>query len=97
MNRDKHPRPWWQSIQGDPGVYTKRLRLPGLPVSDAEPLRMEYDEPYGVGAVQPEQAGRSIRCYFDRRDWWVGYYRGDTHHYVCPLPTLVIRWRRRIG
>lgn len=32
--------------------------------------------------------------YWDFRDWWIGYYRGDTHHYVCPLPCLVIRWRR---
>lgn len=35
-----------------------------------------------------------IKIYFDSRDWWVGYYRGDTHHYICPLPTLVIRWPR---
>lgn len=35
------------------------------------------------------------RVYRDRDDWWIGYYRGATHHYVCPLPTLVIRWRRR--
>ena len=41
-----------------------------------------------------EQAFR-LAIYRDRRDWWVGYYRGDTHHYVCPLPTLVIRWARR--
>lgn len=36
-----------------------------------------------------------MKIYFEPRDWWVGYYRGDTHHYVCPLPMLVIRWRRR--
>lgn len=36
-----------------------------------------------------------IRAYRDTRDWWIGYYRGPHHHYVCPLPTLVIRWRRR--
>lgn len=36
-----------------------------------------------------------MSIYFDFRDWWVGYYRGDEHHYVCPLPTLVVRWRRR--
>ena len=34
------------------------------------------------------------RIYFDFADWWVGYYRGPNHHYVCPLPTLVIRWCR---
>lgn len=36
-----------------------------------------------------------LRVYIDRRDWWVGYFRGRAHHYVCPLPTLVIRWPRR--
>lgn len=36
-----------------------------------------------------------MKVYFDFRDWWVGYYRGDSHHYVCVLPTLVIRWGRR--
>ena len=36
-----------------------------------------------------------MKIYFDFNDWWVGYYRGGTHHYVCPLPTLVIRWSRR--
>ncbi len=37
---------------------------------------------------------RNLRVYVDLRDWWVGYYRGDRHHYVCPLPTVVIRWDR---
>lgn len=36
-----------------------------------------------------------MRIYRDTDDWWIGYYRGPHHHYVCPLPTLVIRWRRR--
>jgi hypothetical protein len=36
-----------------------------------------------------------MRVYIEPRDWWVGYYRGGTHHYVCPLPCLVIRWARR--
>lgn len=35
-----------------------------------------------------------VQVYLDRRDWWIGYYRGATHHYVCPLPCLVIRVRR---
>lgn len=26
--------------------------------------------------------------YIDTADWWIGYYRGPNHHYVCPLPTL---------
>jgi hypothetical protein len=36
-----------------------------------------------------------MSVYFDFRDCWVGYYRSRRHHYVCLLPTLVIRWRRR--
>lgn len=34
--------------------------------------------------------------YQDMNDWWVGYYRGATHHYVCLLPTIVIRWDRKL-
>ena len=41
-----------------------------------------------------ETAKKSARIYFDFRDWWIGYYRGPNHHYICPLPTLVIRWPR---
>jgi hypothetical protein len=37
-----------------------------------------------------------MKLYFDFRDWWIGYYRGDDHHYVCfPISTLVLRWPRR--
>lgn len=25
-----------------------------------------------------------MKVYIELRDWWIGYYRGDTHHYVCP-------------
>jgi hypothetical protein len=38
-----------------------------------------------------------MKIYIDSNDWWVGYYRGDTHHYVCLLPTVVIRWRRKVS
>lgn len=41
------------------------------------------------------RTGLDRRIYLDFRDWWIGYYRGEDHHYVCILPTLVIRWRRR--
>jgi hypothetical protein len=37
-----------------------------------------------------------VKVYIDTRDWWVGWYRGTEHHYVCPLPCLVIRLDRRI-
>jgi hypothetical protein len=43
----------------------------------------------------PGRGCGGMSIYFDFRDWWIGYYRGDNHHYVCPLPTVVIRWRRR--
>lgn len=33
--------------------------------------------------------------YVDTADWWIGYYRGDRHHYVCLLPCIVISWPRR--
>lgn len=36
-----------------------------------------------------------MSIYIDRADWWIGYYRGPNHHYVCPVPTVVIRWARR--
>lgn len=34
----------------------------------------------------------SICLDFD--DLWIGYYRGENWHYVCLLPTVVIRWIR---
>lgn len=33
--------------------------------------------------------------YIDTNDWWIGYYRGPNHHYICLLPTVVIRFTRR--
>lgn len=38
---------------------------------------------------------RQLAVYLEPRDWWIGYYRGTSHHYVCVLPCLVIRWNRR--
>jgi len=38
-------------------------------------------------------AGR-LRVYFEPRDWWIGVYVAVGYVYVCPLPTLVIRWAR---
>ena len=35
-----------------------------------------------------------MSVYVDWHDWWVGWYRGPNHHYVCLLPCLVIRWAR---
>lgn len=37
-----------------------------------------------------------MKVYFDFNDWWIGYYRGPNHHYVCPIPTVVLRWKRRV-
>lgn len=36
-----------------------------------------------------------MKVYLEPRDVWVGYFRGDSHHFVCLLPCVVIRWRRR--
>lgn len=36
-----------------------------------------------------------MKVYIEPADWWIGYYRGPNHHYVCPLPCIVIRWARR--
>ena len=37
---------------------------------------------------------RYLTVYTDRRNIWVGYQRGDSHHYVCPVPCVVVRWAR---
>jgi len=37
-----------------------------------------------------------MKIYFDWRCWWIGYYRGATHHHVCLIPTVVVRWPRRL-
>jgi hypothetical protein len=39
------------------------------------------------------RAGR-VEVYHDPDDWWVGYYRGDRHHYVGFL-MVGVRWPRR--
>lgn len=39
--------------------------------------------------------GHPINIYIEPRDRWIGYFRGDDYHYVCPLPCVVIRWGRR--
>jgi hypothetical protein len=36
----------------------------------------------------------NLKVYFDFHDWWIGYYKGESHHYVCVIPTFVIRWVR---
>ena len=38
-----------------------------------------------------------MTVYMDRNDWWIGYYRGPNHHYICPLPCVVIRFNRKTG
>jgi hypothetical protein len=35
-----------------------------------------------------------VQIYFDFKDWWIGYYRGEFSSFVCPIPTLVFRWYR---
>lgn len=31
----------------------------------------------------------------DLRDWWMGVAVGSDDVYVCPLPCVVVRYRRR--
>jgi hypothetical protein len=47
------------------------------------------------GGVEFLKTFRQLAVYLEPRDWWIGYYRGTSHHYVCVLPCLVIRWNRR--
>lgn len=35
-----------------------------------------------------------LKVYFDLRDWWVGVFVDEYHWYICPIPTLVFRFRR---
>ena len=37
---------------------------------------------------------RRFRVYFEPRDWWIGVYVAPKAVYLCPLPTLVIRFAR---
>jgi hypothetical protein len=37
-----------------------------------------------------------MKVYLDLRRWWIGYECGDTHHHVCVIPALVVRWPRRL-
>jgi hypothetical protein len=36
-----------------------------------------------------------IALIFEPRDLWVGGYIGNTAVYICPIPTLVIRIKRK--
>jgi hypothetical protein len=36
-----------------------------------------------------------MKIYLDNRDWWVGWYRGTEHHYICLLPCIVLRVTRK--
>ena len=37
-----------------------------------------------------------MKIYVDLRRWWIGYEFDDTHHHVCIVPVVVIRWPRRL-
>lgn len=39
--------------------------------------------------------GERVTVYLDLRDWWIGVYRGEHSVFVCPLPTVVIRFQRK--
>lgn len=35
-----------------------------------------------------------LSLYVEPRDVWVGLYAAPDAFYVCPLPTVVLRWQR---
>lgn len=45
--------------------------------------------------MSPSSEQYAAKVYIDRNDWWIGAYRGPHHWYLCLLPCVVIRWRRR--
>jgi len=55
---------------------------------------MNLPTPYEMRRYVRRQRRRGLKVYIDLRDWWIGWYRGPNHHYICVLPTVVIRWRR---
>lgn len=38
---------------------------------------------------------KRLSIYIEPRDLWIGAYIAPNAVYVCPLPTLVIKWERR--
>jgi hypothetical protein len=36
-----------------------------------------------------------MRIYIDTNDQWIGRYRGPNHNYICIIPCIVIRLRRK--
>lgn len=36
-----------------------------------------------------------MRIYVDRDDRWIGVYKGPNHWYICPIPCVVIRLKRK--
>lgn len=81
-------------------LHTLVRVAPETPV-DVDAVRTRYEAtrafPEGscAACTVPDPRGLHLmRIYFDFNDWWVGYYRGPNHHYVCPLPTVVISWSR---
>lgn len=34
---------------------------------------------------------------FEPRDTWLGWFRGKDAHYICLVPCVAIRWRRRVN
>jgi hypothetical protein len=38
-----------------------------------------------------------LQVYVEPRDIWVGAYIAPDAVYVCPLPLLVLKWRRSVS
>ena len=48
---------------------------------------------YNTGKLALRHRKR-LRVYLEPRDAWIGVYVAEHSTYVCPLPFVVVRWRR---
>jgi hypothetical protein len=48
-----------------------------------------------MGEDERTRAWQRFRVYIEPRDAWVGVYNSPAAVYVCPLPFVVIRYRKQ--
>lgn len=77
------------------GKEWDRLGLPRPTNALVSPLPWRAEVRRRRGGIEFRERLGQLALYLEPRDWWIGYYRGSSHHYVCVLPCLVIRWNRR--
>jgi hypothetical protein len=62
--------------------------------------RPEPEAPPQIIPVRPltvRRRPRGVRVYLEPRDAWIGVYVSNDAVCICPLPFLVIRWKRGSG